>query len=79
MQPETIDYNEVLRDLTERRNELDAAVRAIRRIVAYSMNVPGGATASPVSNGRATDAPGGLSSVAAAAANIRAALDRTEP
>ena len=27
-----IDYSEVLRDLTERRNELEAAIKALRRI-----------------------------------------------
>lgn len=64
---DTIDYSEVLRDLAERRVEMDAAIRAIRRIVGH----PG--SASTV----ATPQSGGVTSASAAAASIRAALDRT--
>jgi hypothetical protein len=33
MQSAAIDYGAILRDLTERRSELDAAIKAVRRII----------------------------------------------
>ena len=76
MQTNAIDYNEVLRDLTDRRNELEAAIRAIGRIAGHAVPHPSPASApEPVPAGRVV---GGHSSGVAAAASIRAALDRTE-
>ena len=68
----SIDYNEVLRDLSDRRDELDGAIRAIARIVGHA-SPP---SANGRQHGRTNDSINGVASPAVAAANIRAALDK---